>query len=173
MRYGIAALIFMAAPAAFAQTDSAPSPRPEPLAGVYVCVEIADDSQRLDCYDAAVGRMRQAESEGQFVAVDREQVQTMRREAFGFQLPAVSNLFGGGHDDGLDRIELQVERVIPRSDGRHVFVMSDGQRWAQIEARRANNVRAGDTVTVRRAALGSYMLAGERGGSAHRVRREN
>lgn len=172
MRYAITALVLLFAPAAAAQTDSGQPPRPESLEGVYACAEVSDDAQRLACYDAAVGRMRQAESEGQFVAVDRGQVQTMRRESFGLTLPAITNLFGGGDNDALDSIELQVERVLPRSDGRHVFVMSDGQRWTQVEPRRASNVRAGDTVTVRRAALGSYMLVGERGGLAHRVRRE-
>lgn len=172
IRYLLPVFMVLCASAASAQTEP---PRPEPLVGVYACAATENDAERLACYDAAVGRMRQAETEGQFVAVDRQQVEAMRRESFGFALPNVANLFsrGGGGEEALDRLEFQVERVSARADGRHIFVMSDGQRWSQVEPRSASNVRAGDTVTVRRAALGSYMLSPERGGAAHRVRREN
>jgi hypothetical protein len=165
----IVVLILAAAPAA-AQTEP-DQPTPEALSGVYACAGIQTDAERLACYDAAVGRMRQAETEGQFVAVERAHVETMRRESFGFSLPSVGNLFGRG-DDEINRVELEIARVIGQADGRHVFVMSDGQRWVQIEPRRTGNVRPGDTVTIRRAALGSFMLVSERGGAAHRVRRE-
>jgi hypothetical protein len=163
-------LILCAGPAA-AQTEQ-DQPTPEALSGVYACAGIQTDAERLACYDAAVGRMRQAETEGQFVAVERAQVETMRRESFGFSLPSVGNLFGGRGGDELTRVELEIARVIGLADGRHIFVMTDGQRWVQIEPRRTSNVRPGDTVTVRRAALGSFMLVSERGGAAHRVRRE-
>lgn len=174
MRYALTALLILFASPAAAQSDSAQPPRPEALAGVYACAEIQDDAQRLACYDASVGRMRQAETEGQFVAVDRQQAESMRRESFGFSLPSITNVFrGGGDGEELDRVELQVDRILTRADGRRIFVMADGQRWVQVLAERASNVRAGDRVTVRRAALGSFMLVSERGGSAHRVRREN
>jgi len=172
MRYVTAALVILcAAPAAAQDQQTEP---PQVVAGVYACAGVSNDAERLACYDNAVGRMRQAESEGQFVAVDRERAEVLRRESFGFTLPSVANLFGGrGGDEVLDRIELDVERVLTRADGRHIFVMADGQRWVQVEPRRTSNVRAGDSVIVRRASLGSFMLVSERGGAAHRVRREN
>jgi hypothetical protein len=170
MRYALPLLVLLFALPASANETNQP---PAPVAEVYACAGIEEDAARLACYDGAVGRMRQAESQGQFVAVDREQVQVMRRESFGLSLPNIANLFSRGDDDQVTQLEFQIARVIPRPDGRHVFVMSDGQRWSQIEPRRTSNVRVGDTVTVRRAALGSFMLSSERGGGAHRVRREN
>ena len=178
MRFGIAAILaLLSVSAAAAQTPQGGDPQatPEVLSGVYSCTEIVDAAARLTCFDAAVGRLRAAETQGQVVAVDRSRVETMQRESFGFNLPQLSRLLprlGGGGDDPLASVEAQVERIIGRPDGRHVFVLADGQRWAQLESVSARNVRPGDTVTIRRAALGSYMLSSSRGGAAHRVRRE-
>ena len=171
MRYVLAALVLLGS-SATAQ-EQAPPPDQGPLADVYACADITADADRLTCYDNAVGRVREAQTQGQFVAVDRNQVQAMRRESFGFSLPNLANLLSsrGNGDEDVDRVELQVERVIAHGDGRSTFVMSDGQRWVQVDTRRSN-VQAGDTVVVRRAALGSFMLLPERSRAALRVRRE-
>jgi len=178
MRYVMAAILaaFSLGPAA-AQTpqQGAAQATPEVLSGVYSCTEITEGGARLACFDAAVGRLRTAETQGDVVAVDRSRVETIQRESFGFNLPQLSRLMprlGGRQDEPIASVQMQVERIIGRADGRSVFVLADGQRWAQVEAQSTRNVRPGDTVTIRRAALGSYMLVSARGGAAHRVRRE-
>ncbi len=172
----VAALFCGFATAAGAQTSLSQPLTPEALANVYRCAEEQADAARLACYDAAVGRLQQAQNEGQLVAVDRQQVANIERESFGFRLPSFASMIPRiGDDDGdpgLDEIQLTVERVSARAHGRYAFVMTDGQVWTQVQAQRPYNVRAGDTVTIRRAALGSYMLAPSRSGAAHRVRRE-
>jgi hypothetical protein len=156
---------------AHAQT---PSPTPQALTDVYTCVQVQDDTQRLQCYDGAVGRLRQAETQGQVVAVDRAQAQEIERDAFGFQLPSLSrllpNLEGGG-DEGIDNVEMTVTRVRVSPTGYHTFEMENGQVWTQVEPENARNVRAGDVVSIRRASLGSFRLISSRGGAGHRVRR--
>lgn len=155
-----------------AQTSA---PQAQPLGEVFTCADISDGAERLQCYDAAVGRLRSAESQGRIVAVDREQVAALERESFGFNLPSMTSLFSrratANAGDQLDRIEMQVERIVALPNGRHRFIMSNGQRWVQIEARSASNVDPGDQIAIRRSALGSYMLSPEHG-AAHRVRRE-
>jgi hypothetical protein len=179
------ALIIVAAAAGLAFSNawaqpSAAQNTPRALGDVYACSAITDDVQRLACFDTAVGRLRQQESAGQVVAVDREHVATLERESFGFSLPSLDRLLpslGGGSDDAepeaLERIQVEIARIVTDANGRASFVMTNGQVWRQVETQRTNNVRVGDNVTVRRAALGSFLLSPSRGGLAHRVRREN
>jgi len=171
MRYVtvVAAMFALAASANAQEIDT-----PTVLSDVYGCAEIADGAQRLACYDGAVGRLRQAETQGQVVAVDRQQVDEIRRESFGLTLPNLGRLLpqNGDREDGFETMDMVVERTTQNSSGRTRFFMGNGQTWVQVEPRSARNVRVGDTVTIRRAALGSYMLSPARGGAAHRVRRE-
>ncbi len=160
-----------------ASAQPTPSPTPEALSNAYRCAEVQDNAARLACYDEAVGRLREAETAGQIVALDREGVDGLQRDSFGFSLPNFARLIpgiGAGDNDGaaLERIEMQVDRIINLPYGRHNFVMSNGQTWAQTEAQATVNIRVGDTVTVRRAAMGSFLLSPARGGAAHRVHRQ-
>lgn len=154
-----------------AAAQDAPTPdSPEALNQLYACAAVAEDAARLACYDSAAGRLRQEQTEGRLVAIDRVQAEALQRESFGFELPSLASLMprlGGDSEE----VEAQVSRLIGQSNGAVTFVMNDGQRWTQIESRSARNVRPGDTVHIRRAALGSYMLVAEHGPS-HRVRRE-
>jgi hypothetical protein len=164
---------------AAAQTSAAPEMR-DLRRGVQDCAGVTDSTARLACYDQLAVDVNAAPSTF-MVPIDRERVQTLQRESFGFNLPSLSRLLPdfSSHDDDnnapaeVESLQLQVDRVINRPDGTHRFVMNNGQTWVQVEAQRANNVRTGDTVTVRRAMLGSFLLIPSRGGAAHRVRRED
>lgn len=169
MRLLALAILLLSAPLAAAQPANPPTP--EALASAYRCTEIQEDASRLACYDQAIGRLRQAESQGQIVAIDRERAADLRRESFGFNLPNLARLIPGG-DSEVARIEMQVDRIDELAFGRHSFVMSNGQIWTQVEPRNVTNIRPGDTVTVRQAALGSFMLSA-RHGAGYRVRRQN
>lgn len=174
MRFLSVFMLLLTAQAASAQPATSPAPTPEALTNAYRCTEVQDNTARLVCYDEAVGRLRQAETQGQIVALDRERVATLQRESFGFSLPNLTRMMPslGGGDGTLERVETRVERIISRAYGRHSFVMSNGQTWTQVEPQSASNVRVGDTVAIRQAALGSFMLSPEHG-AGHRVRREN
>jgi hypothetical protein len=151
------------------------------LGRVYACASIADPDARLACYDQAVGALRSAEEAGSFVSVDRIQVQELEREAFGFSLPSLPRLFGGRDGDdpaegapamNVDEVQMVVTRISVRGDGRAVFTMDNGQRWTQVQSERVRNLREGDSVTIRRASLGSFFMAPDDGGAGYRVRRE-
>lgn len=169
----VAAAFVAFGPARAAAQPETPNASPEAIARVYACADIQDDQQRLACFDAATAALREAERTGDLVALDQTQVRTMRQGAFGFSLPNLDNLFARSPDaEEMDSVQLQVERVASRGH-LYAFIMTDGQVWVQTEAQRANNVREGDTVTIRRGVLGSFFLVSQRGGSDHRVRREN
>jgi hypothetical protein len=168
-------LIAAAALGALCSTASAQTPAatPQALTDVYICAQITDDAQRLQCYDGAVGRLRQAETQGQVVAVDRSQAAEIERDSFGFHLPSLSRLLPNleGGDRTIDNVQMTVASIRTSPLGYHTFVMENGQVWEQVEPQAARNVRAGDTITIERAALGSFRLTSPRGGAGHRVRR--
>lgn len=181
MRIILASLAFIAfAGPAAAQRNQPVESTPEALTQVYACRDIADEAQRLACYDTAVGRLREAETSGSVVAIDRGQAQEMDREAFGFSLPSLSRIFRGGERDSasttprfepVDEIAMEVASVTHQRNGPSTFRMTNGQVWIQIDDEAARNVRQGGAVTVRRASFSSYLMSVAAGGPAIRVRR--
>ncbi len=179
MRLVLASLgIIAAAAPAFAQ--EAPPPTPGVLDQVYACANVGDEDDRLACYDRAVGRLREAQSSGNLVAVDRQQAQAIEREAFGFSLPSLPRLFGRRYEsagaggeviDQVAELRLEITSVSQQRHGPATFTMSNGQVWQQIDDENARNARAGGSVTVRRASLGSFLMSVDAGGPAIRVRR--
>ncbi|MGE0044336.1 MAG: hypothetical protein AB7J28_04525 [Hyphomonadaceae bacterium] len=179
MRLFVIAFWLLAAGSAAAQPQAQlPEGGPAILNNVFECREIADDAARLACFDAAVGQLQSAQQAGTFASVDREQVREVQREGFGFSIGGLTRLLprlGGreaSEEDEITEVSLTVERVLDRGNGYHAFVMTNGSVWRQVQAESARNVRAGTNVTIRQASLGSYMMSSSRGGSAHRVRRE-
>jgi len=155
-------------------SSAAAQTTPQAMTDVYACAQVTDNTERLACYDRAVGVLQQAQTQGDLVAVDRGQARELERDSFGFNLPSLSRLLPdlGGGDQQIDNVQMTVARVRANANGYHSFIMEDGQVWTQVEPQSARNIRAGDTITINRAALGSYRLSPSRGGSGHRVRRE-
>ena len=161
-----------AAPAQGAQT-------PEVMAKVYACAEVADPQARLSCFDAAVAGLRTAQNEGQFAAVDAVRVRQIERESFGFSLPSLPqlglpNFRRAGEvatsDATLAAQTMKIART-GRFDGRNSYVMENGQIWVLVDSQENRLARPGAEVTIRKAALGSFLMSVEAGGRALRVRR--
>ncbi|HYD87994.1 MAG TPA: hypothetical protein VEA80_11000 [Vitreimonas sp.] len=175
MRIVIASLCFVAFAAGSAAAQEERPANPQVLDQVYACANIADETQRLACYDGAVGRLRDAQTSGNLVAVDRQQAQEIEREAFGFSLPSLPRIFGNRGNEAaapeIAEMALTIDRVVTRRNGPATFYMSNGQVWTQIDDENARNARAGGQVTIRRATLGSFLMSVEAGGPAIRVRR--
>ena len=165
---------------AWAQSGAPDQASPSALSPIYACAQIQEDHARLACFDGAVARLKQAESQGQVVAVDRERARSVERDAFGFNLPSLMRLLphlGGGSsgtasDPEIDSITAVLTRLDAGRAGYRTFVLDNGQSWTEVEDLDVNNIRVGDQVTVRKAALGSFRLIGSRGGQGYRVRRQ-
>lgn len=206
--------------AAFAQSTA--------LDPVYACASIDDSDARLACYDNAVGRLQQAEATGEIRTISRSEVEAVERDAFGFNLPNLSNLVdifsGSGKSDKpakRDALTAPVIRTEPEAKAdeettrsvevtpravpqrpapppveieevrqivhglrkteefgvsdRVRFYLDNGQVWDQLGTRRVRipKERSGqkNTVEIRKAALGSYLLRINGEGAAVRVRR--
>src|SRR6476661_923391 len=151
--------------------QAAPQDRVEPLSRVTACRSIADNAARLTCYDAAVSALDTAERQGEVVVVDRAQIGEVRRQLFGFQMPALPNLFGGEPAAEIDSIETTLQSATEIGHNRWVFRLADGGVWRQVDTDPfRGQPRPGDAVRVRKASLGSFLMT-VGGSRAVRVRR--
>ena len=71
----------------------------------------------------------------------------------------------------LQSIEGQVVRVVKLARGNHSLTLEDGQVWREIEVKPRARYRVGDAVVIARGAFGSYNLSSERTGHRVKVRR--
>ncbi|MBX5462176.1 MAG: hypothetical protein IRZ28_13940 [Steroidobacteraceae bacterium] len=71
---------------------------------------------------------------------------------------------------GVDHIVAKVTSVSERPRGELLLKLDNGQTWTQTERRLGTLIKEGETVTISRGALGSFMLTSE-AGVATRVRR--
>lgn len=145
---------------------------------VYACASLAEDTERLACYDAAVGRLKAAEEAGEITTVSRAEVEEVQKDAFGFSLPSLPKLvlpkFGGDTDkDGaLDSLTLAVSSVKRTSQQGLQIHLENGQVWQQTDGTRIQySRRAGvKEATIKRSAFGSYKIKLD-GGVAFRAKR--
>ena len=142
------------------------------LQQVIDCRTIADPSQRLACYDGAVGKMDQAEKSGDIVVVDRDQVREARKEAFGFEMPHFNFFERGEKPEQVDKVSGVVAEAHVTRDGKWFVTLEDGANWVQVDSEAVYNApRKGTKVEIRKAAMGSFFmnLDGQRAIRAHRV----
>lgn len=130
------------------------------LQAVLDCRVVEGPTPRLDCFDHSVARLAEAEASGQIVIIDREQVQAVRREAFGFNLPKLS-LFsrGAGKAEEIDRVTLAVQAAHRGSDGKWVIEVEGGGVWRQIDSEQMAPPRADARAEIRKATLGSFFMS--------------
>jgi hypothetical protein len=147
-----------------------PPPTTAPAVQAVVdCRKIEDSAQRLACYDSATDALTKAESSGDLVTLDRQQRSAVRKQAFGFTLPALS-MFDTG-EKGMDSIDETLANARQDAQGKWTFVMQDGAVWRQIDDEfLSRNPHPGSAIVIRRASLGSFMLSvdNQPGVRAHR-----
>ena len=138
--------------------------KPDPLAPLRACSQIAASEARLACFDAASKDLFTAEAEGNLSVVDREEVRQTRRKLFGFSLPDFG-IFGRSdkakEKDEADEIEILNTTIAssrPTRDGL-IFTTAEGAVW-QIDnpPRRLMTPKAGQPVEFRKGTLGSYFI---------------
>ena len=103
----------------------------------------------------------------------REQVREARRGLFGLTLPRIK-LFDDDGDEGdeIAEIESTIKSARTIRSGKWVISLEDGAVWLQTDYPRSSmrDPKSGDSITIKRAALGSYM-AKVNGGRAFKVKR--
>lgn len=160
------ALIALTGPLAIAQDAD-----PISTDAIYACAEIADDAERLSCYDETVGRFEAAEAAGEVTTISKAEIEEIREDSFGFSLPSIPRIvmpkLGGGNSSDIEQVTLavaDVERL--RYDNLRV-TLENGQVWEQTDGKRVQfSKRLGvESASIKRATFGSFMMKLDDGAS--------
>jgi hypothetical protein len=143
------------------------------LDGLKSCQLLTDDSERLACFDNAVSAIVTANDAGDVRVVDREDVQRVRRQLFGFTVPDLDILQGDGADENSgELLETVITSVRYQRDSAIRFTTSEGAVWLINNApTRLRTINEGDTVIFRKASLGTFFIriGGQMGVKGRRV----
>jgi hypothetical protein len=126
------------------------------------CGRITDDGQRLACFDRAL-RETNADRERR-LAEQREAEELEKRKQFGLEGSPAEKVQRAEQPPEqrpveVERVEVQVVSATVDGIGRWTINMSDGSAWRQIETVPTfQSPRKGQTVSVRKGMLGSYLL---------------
>jgi hypothetical protein len=122
------------------------------------CRKLGDDAARLACYDKAASAFEQAQSKGDVVVVDREQVRQVTRQSFGFNLPSFSIFSRGTKEGPLETVEAHLVTAQQDGTGKWLLTTDENTVWQQIDTTPLNDTpRQGEKLVIRRAMLGSYF----------------
>jgi len=148
-----------------------PAANPPAVQAVLDCRAITDGPSRLACFDKAVGAMDQAQTSGDLVTIDREQRKAVRRQSFGFSLPALAIFDKSDKPEEADHLVAKVASATQLASGKWQVTLEDGAVWRQTDdAELYKRPHAGSTADIRKGVLGSYFLKldGQQAVRAHR-----
>jgi len=124
----------------------------------HPCASVRDDRERLRCYDQAFGK-------------PAEPVAAAPKAQFGFTEKEVARNTGQTAESAApSSVTATITSLARLHDGKFVVTLDNAQVWSQSEFNSQADVGIGDTITVRRGALGSYLLV-TKAGIGTRVRR--
>lgn len=171
---------FLAGPTLTEQALAAPQkqqPRPEIFTNLLQCRTITDNAARLACFDQQVGAMDAAAQRDEVVVLDKSELNKTRKTLFGFSFPKLPFLGGGDEDDGdkpkqegVTHIEAVIASLHSLGYGKWQIGLEDGAQWMTTEAVTGREPKVGQTIELKRAAMGSFMGKIE-GGRAIRMKR--
>lgn len=173
---------------------------PVELQNVMACSSILDSTDRLACFDKTVLSLKAAQQSGDVIAISKTQVEEVKKDSFGFNIPSLpklGGLFGGGSSetetvvlkdgtkvsvqteapksDVLNEVELEIERTKTFGYDKTRFYFTNGQVWEQTDSYKVRVRKPKDgkpnTAVIDKAALGSYLLKVNGRGRAVRVKR--
>jgi hypothetical protein len=146
------------------------------------CAVIPRDADRLACYDAAIAgtsaearaiATRRAEESAKIAAEEAAVVAAAAKakadadalaaaeaskEAFGKEgMKSRSDRFAPPPGE-VQEIETTLSDTFTNREGFSVFLLENGQLWREVDVATKINTRAGDKVSIERAALGGYKL---------------
>ena len=135
-------------------------------AASHPCAELAEAQARLNCYDQAFPPTATASKPG-----PTGRSETEVKQEFGLtdrELEARQPV--AERDPEVDRISAVVVEIRKPRGHQRVLELDNGQTWKLIEGGTRGPLKRGDSVVIRRAMFGSFLLTTP-GGIALRARR--
>jgi len=161
---GLAILTFSAAfwPASAAAASTAE---------ILTCIEVADSTARLSCFDRQAAALAAAQSKGNSDAAapmagtvnalpavkkltPEQKIGLTRDKVDAMEAPP-----GAAPEPPLQDFTAVIKSVSRDANQRQVFELDNGQVWHQSERKVDFSVKPGQTVHITRAALGSFWLS--------------
>lgn len=160
-------------PQGAAAKDATLAEAPAIYQDVVNCMKINDVIERLACYDRSVLAMETAKKTAQIFVASGAQIEEGRRGLFGLTMPSLK-IFGTTPDNAQEIKEITAVIVSARETASgYVFELDDGATWAQSEILYLGTTpKKGQKITIRKAALGSFMGKLD-GGVRFRIKRLN
>lgn len=124
------------------------------------CRAIADQAQRLACYDAAAQALVNATNSGEVAVVNRGEVRKARESLFGYDAPKIP-FFSGDTSMNEERNELQstITEVKKLYNGYYRVVIADNAIWQTADTNVSfDPPQPGQKITIVRGMLGNYWL---------------
>jgi hypothetical protein len=156
-------LISAAAGLAFALAASSaiaapPLAESSALRAMTDCRKLATKDERADCYDAAIDNLNKAQSEGKVVVIDQDKLKTVRRQAFGFNLPSLTGLAKGLKEEPINVVTLKVTEAHEESQDRWVIETAEQAVWRQTQSSGFPlTPHPGSVLVVKPGILGSFF----------------
>jgi hypothetical protein len=123
------------------------------------CTGVSDDRARLACYDGIFSKPATAGRDSPPAVPAPAAAASSPQDDFGLSDTAKRARDPEKAKELMPQsIAEKVASVGRRPTGELVVTLDNGQVWAQIEPNTMARLSAGDTVTIRKAALGSYLL---------------
>ncbi len=120
------------------------------IESLRACASLSNDGERLSCFDRTVQLLESGEHAAKPAA--------SAEEMFGMGRVARQNTDSTKREE-LTQVTSKVKSVSRAGDNTPVISLENGQVWQGTEETRSLLLEPGDTVTVSRAALGSFRMA--------------
>ena len=163
-------MYFLPLTVALAASIDPTAQEPPQMAALVACSHITQAAERLSCFDEALLKLTAATESGEIVVVDRRTIDQEGQQAFGLASRNVESSLPGARR--LETISsVLVSATQSGANGAWVVRLADGSTWTQVDSTQPYfRNEPGVSVSVRRAALGSYLMNVD-AGRAFRVRR--
>lgn len=126
------------------------------IGAVTRCRGIEADAARLACFDSAAIQLAAA---GEVAVVSRQDVEQNQRRLFGFNVSALNPFDNSGRAENLQSISATMTSARNLGRGEWSITLDDGSVWRKTDGADVSfSANRQYPVTVRRAALGSYLM---------------
>ncbi|QSX33371.1 hypothetical protein JYB87_16890 [Shewanella avicenniae] len=141
---------------------------------VLDCAKVENAQQRLACYDDLSVSLQQHVEKSQADVAQSDVEPVVSSTSSKEPTAAAIDRFGAKPVEVIkspEEINLTIASIRESVRGELIITFENGQVWKQVEQRRYR-LEAGDKVTIKKAALGSFLLQAEGRNRSIRVQRQ-